>query len=302
MNTILRTFNLTKCYKKATVLDDLNLEVPEGSLFALVGPNGAGKTTTIKAVMNIIRASSGRTEVLGTNSRELGPDQFARIGYVSENQQMPGWMTVDYFLHYLKAFYPTWDDARAAELIQQFELPGDRELFQLSRGMWMKTALASSLAYRPELLVLDEPFGGLDPLVRDDVIEGLLDSAGETTIFISSHDLAEIESFATHIAYLDRGRLQFAEEMTSLNGRFREVEVTLESPVMLPDDSRWPTNWLRPEAAPALVRFVETRFDPERTVDEIRAIFGQVRNISMTPMPLRSIFVTVARSAARSNA
>ena len=165
----------------------------------------------------------------------------------------------------------------------------------------MKTALASSLAYRPQLLVLDEPFGGLDPLVREDLIEGLLDSAGETTIFISSHDLAEIESFASHVAYLDRGLLQFSEEMTSLSGRFREVEVMLEPAAILPAD-RWPTNWLRPEATPALVRFVETRFDPERTVEEIRNVFGEVRNISMNPMPLRTIFVTLARSTSRRSA
>src|SRR4029077_12238928 len=112
--------------------------------------------------------------------------------YVSENQQMPRWMTVEYLLAYLKPFYPSWDDARAEELLRQFQLPRDRKLRHLSRGMWMKAALASSLSYRPRLLVLDEPFSGLDPLVREDLIEGLLDSAGETTILISSHDLADI--------------------------------------------------------------------------------------------------------------
>ena len=106
-------------------------------------------------------------------------------------------------------------------LMRQYQLPADRELGHLSRGMRMKAALVSCLAYRPRLLVLDEPFSGLDPLVREDLIEGLLDIAGETTMFISSHDLAEIESFASHIGYLDRGILQFSEEMTSLSGRFR---------------------------------------------------------------------------------
>src|SRR5207253_7773545 len=104
---------------------------------------------------------------------------------------------------------------------------------------WMKAALALSLAYRPRLLVLDEPFSGLDPVVREDLIEGLVDSAIETTILISSHDLADIESFASHIGYLDRGRMQFAEEMTSLSARFREIEVCVEPPARLPAD-RWP--------------------------------------------------------------
>ena len=160
----------------------------------------------------------------------------------------------------------------------------------------MKTALASSLAYHPRLLIMDEPFSGLDPLVREDLIDGLLESAAETTIFVSSHDLGEIETFASHIGYLDRGRLQFSEEMTSLTARFREVEVVVDSPPLLPLDRPWPEHWLRPETAPALVRFIETHFDPERTPAEIRGVFGQVRNITAHPMPLRAIFVTLARN------
>src|SRR5260370_40512241 len=107
--------------------------------------------------------------------------------------------------------------------MRQFDLPPTRKLGHLSRGMWMKTALVSSLAYRPRVLVLDEPFSGLDPLVREDLIEGLVESPAETTILISSHDLADIESFASHIGYLDRGRLQFSEELTTLIARFRGV-------------------------------------------------------------------------------
>src|SRR5580698_6580107 len=277
------------------VLDGLNLMVPEGSVFGLAGPNGAGKTTTVKILMNILRPTSGHADVMGIDSQKLGSEAFAKIGYVSENQEMPEWMTVQYLLAYLKPFYPAWDDARAAQLIRQFDLPLDRQLRHLSRGMRMKTALASSLAYRPRLLMMDEPFTGLDPLMREDLIEGLLESAGETTILISSHDLGEIESFASHIGYLDRGRLQISEEMTSLTARFREVEVVLDSPPLVPLDRPWPAHWLRPETAPALVRFVETHFDPERTPDEIRRLFGDVRNISAHPMPLRAIFVTLAR-------
>jgi len=299
MTAALRIFDLHKNYRRVPVLDGLNLEAPEGSVFGLIGPNGAGKTTTIKILMNILQPTAGRAEVLGVDSRRLGPEALTRIGYVSENQDLPDWMTIDYFLAYLKPFYPTWDDARAAGLKRQFDLPGGRKLRHLSRGMWMKAVLAGSLAYRPRLLVLDEPFSGLDPLVREDLIEGVLDCAGETTILISSHDLAEIESFASHIGYLDRGRLQFSEEMNSLTARFRKIEVTLETPAVLPPDPRWPAHWLRPEAMPAVVRFVDTRFDAERTPDEIRRLFGEVRNISVSPMPLRAIFVTIARSGAK---
>jgi ABC-2 type transport system ATP-binding protein len=296
MSDVIRAIDLTKRYGKVAALDHLNLEIPQASVFGLVGPNGAGKTTAIKTLMNILKPDAGRAEVLGVDSRNIGPEQLKRIGYVSENQEQPDWMTVAYLLSYLRPFYPAWDDARAGQLVQQFELPVDRKLRHLSRGMRMKAALASSLAYRPRLLVLDEPFSGLDPVVRDDLIESIIESAEETTILVSSHDLAEIESFASHIAYLDGGRLRFAEEMTSLSARFREIEVTLESAVTMPGPRDWPTHWLRPESTAALVRFVETRFHSEKTVGEIHRLFGEVRNISVHPMPLRSIFLTLARS------
>jgi ABC-2 type transport system ATP-binding protein len=208
-------------------------------------------------------------------------------------------MTVDYFLRYLKPFYPTWDDGRVVELLQQFNLPTDRKLRNLSRGMLMKASLISSLAYHPKLLVLDEPFSGLDPMMREDFIQGLIDVAGETTILISSHDLADIESFASHIGYLDGGRLQFAEEMTSLTDRFREVEVIVDAPAAVAGP-QWPVGWLRAEATPSVVRFVETRFEDERTRAEIRKVFGGVQHISFNPMPLKAIFITLARESAKS--
>ncbi len=195
---------------------------------------------------------------------------------------------------YLKPFYPSWDDARAAELLRQFDLPPKRTLKQLSRGMRMKAALASSLAYRPPLIVLDEPFTGLDPLVRDELIQGLLESADGATILISSHDLAEIETFASHVGYLDRGRMQFSEEITALTQRFREIEITLGSAA--PASIAWPANWLQAEQSASVCRFVDTQFERERTSAEVRRVFGDVQRISMNPMPLRAIFVTLAKA------
>lgn len=299
MSATIRTANLSKSFMNHRALDNLNLEIPETSVYGLIGPNGAGKTTAIKILMNILRPTTGSCEVLDKESSNLGPDDLARIGYVSENQELPGWMTVEYWMAYLKPFYPTWDDALAAELLRKFELPRKRKLRHLSRGMWMKAALASSLAYRPKLLVMDEPFSGLDPVIREDLIEGLLENAEGITVLVSSHDLADIESFASHVGYLERGRLQFSEEMTSLSERFREIEVTVDEAATLPSNGRWPANWLRRETGPAVVRFVESRFDPEQTTNEIRERFTGVRNISVNPMPLRAIFITLARSASK---
>jgi len=200
-------------------------------------------------------------------------------------------------MRYLKPFYPTWDGDAAASMMRKFGLPGDRKLSQLSRGMKMKAALASSLAYHPKLVILDEPFSGLDPLVRDEFIEGLIESAEGTTILISSHDLAEIESFASHAGYLERGRMQFSEEMASLSARFREVEVTLGAPSGLPPN--WPTEWLQPQTSPAVVRFIDTRFDESTIGERVRRLFPRMTDLSTRAMPLREIFVTLAREERR---
>jgi len=295
MTSAIRTENLAKRFRGTIVLDGLNLDVPAGSIYGLVGPNGAGKTTTIKVLMNIFGPSGGRSEVLGIDSRRLAPHHFAGIGYVSENQEMPEWMTVGYFLDYLAPFYPAWDRSLAAELVSQLQLPLDRKLKHLSRGMRMKVALASSLAYRPKLIVLDEPFTGLDALVRDELIEGLLARAEGTTILISSHDLAEIESFASHIGYLDGHRLQFSEELEALSARFREIVLTFDAPPALPRD--WPATWLQPESVGPVVRFVDSQFDEARARVEVQALFPGYRDMAGNGMPLRSIFVALAKAS-----
>jgi ABC-2 type transport system ATP-binding protein len=289
--------HLTKKFRSVTAVDDLSLEVPEGAIYALIGPNGAGKSTFIKTLVNITRPSSGSSSLLGADSRQLKPKDFAQLGYVSENQELPEWMTVRYFLNYLKPFYPTWDDSLATEMVEQFDLPWDRKLSQLSRGMKMKVALASSLAYRPKLIILDEPFSGLDPLVRDEFIQGLLERAAGATILISSHDLAEIESFASHVGFLDRGHLQFTEEINELTGRFRQVSVTLGG--ASPPPPQWPDAWLQVEHSPSVVRFVDSKFNEEGSAREIAALFPDAADVTVRPMALREIFVSLAKQSRR---
>lgn len=290
----IQTDNLVKKFGRVDALQGLTLDVPEGAVYALVGPNGAGKTTAIKILMNILRATSGRAKVLGVDAEQIRGRSLESIGYVSENQEHPEWMTVEYMLGYLRGFYPTWDTNLEAELIKQFELPCDRKLGHLSRGMRMKAALASSLAYHPKLIVLDEPFTGLDPLVRDELIQGLLDRAEESTIFVSSHDLGEIETFASHVAYLEEGKLRFAEELATLVNRFREVELTFDNAPALPPQT--PANWMQLSNSAAVVRFTESQFHTDRTADEIRRVFGEPRNTTFSPMSLRAIFLAMAKS------
>jgi ABC-2 type transport system ATP-binding protein len=247
--------------------------------------------------MNIFRASGGTACVLGTDSRKISGKAFASIGYVSENQQLPNWMRVGAFLKYLRPFYPTWDTQLEAQLVQMLDLPMDRKLKQLSRGMRMKAALASALAFRPKLIVLDEPFSGLDPMVRDELGKALLDRSGDSTVFISSHDLAEIEGFATHVAFLDSGRLRLSEEMALLMTRFREVEVTLDAPATVPADL--PQTWVQVAASDSTIRFVDSQFHPEDTPGEIVRRFSPIQNTKYTPMTLRAIFLALARGGRR---
>jgi ABC-2 type transport system ATP-binding protein len=292
--------DIWKSYGRFDALQGLSFAVPQGSAFALIGANGAGKSTTIKCLMNIIAPSRGAATILGVDSRKISPRELAQIGYVSENQKMPGRMTVAGYLDYLRGFYPTWDRKLEAEILGQFGLPPDRSIKNLSHGMRMKMALACALCFRPRLLVLDEPFSGLDPLVRDEFMEGLLSRAGETTILISSHELSEIEGMATHIAFLDRGTLLFQESMTDLMERLREVHVALDRDARVPD--RAPEEWLDIRAAGSVLRFVDTAYAEDRLAAKVMAIFGSVRGIEARPMGLRAIFTTLARATRKESA
>jgi len=302
MKATIHTENLSRKFGQTFAVNHVGLDVPEGSIYALVGANGAGKTTLIKLLMNILRPTAGHSVVLASDSRCLKGKAFERIGYVSENQELQEGMSVGEMLDYFRAFYSTWDRDLEAQLVRQFDLPRGRKLSQLSRGMKMKAAFASSLAYRPALIVLDEPFSGLDPLVRDELIDVLLERAPETTIFLSSHDLAEIESFSSHVGFLDSGKLLFSEEMSVLSERFREVTVTLAQPSPLP--ANLPASWLQPQSADCMLRFVHNRYEELATAREIYALIPTARDISFDAMPLRSIFLAIAkanRGAAQAN-
>ncbi len=289
---IIETQNLTRRYGRTEAVHELNLAVPTGSVFALLGANGAGKTTTLKVLMNLLPPTMGSASVLGVDSRRLGERERAQIGYVSENQEMPLWMTVRQLLDYCRPFYPTWDRALEATLLKQFDLPENRKLAHLSRGMLMKAALLSSLAYRPKLLVLDEPFSGLDALVRDEFIKGVLEVSthGEWTVVVSSHDIDEVDRLADRVAMLDAGRLRLNETTEALQGRFRRVEVT-GAPAELAPIPDW-LDWSR---AGALTRFVDTRYAGEASERGWRERFGNAP-ITAQPMSLREIFMALARA------
>ncbi len=298
MNAI-ETHGLSRRYGRLEAVHGLDLAVPAGAIFALLGPNGAGKSTTIKVLMNLLEPTAGSATVLGVDSRRLSPRELARIGFVADNMELPEWMTVRVFLDYCRPLYPTWDRDLESNLLQKFELPTDRKLKHLSRGMRMKAALIAALAYRPMLLVLDEPFSGLDPVVRDDFIRGVLEvsALGDWTVFLSSHDVEEVERLADWIAVLEQGKLRFAEPLDSLLRRFRRIEITRgANSVPSPSQSQKPipSTWLASEEAGTLHRFIDSQYmegDAERRCAELFP--GAAINVQ--PLPLREIYLTLAR-------
>jgi len=292
---IIHVDNLHRSYGRTEALRGLGLCVPEGSTYALIGASGAGKTTTIKVLMNMLAPSRGSAAILGVDSRRLSPRELAQIGYVSENQILPGRFRVGEFLRFLRPFYATWDVELERSILQRLSLPVERRIRDLSHGMRLKMSLARALPFRPRLLVLDEHFSGLDPLIRDEVMEQLLRQAGEMTILVSSHELAEIEHVTTHVGFIDSGKVLFEESMEELTGRSRAVRVTLQRAAVVP--RQCPQGWLETTAEGNVLSFVDVRFSEERLAAEIDSLLSGVRQVDVQPVPLRAIFTSLARTA-----
>ena len=295
MDTVIDVTNLTCRYRNVEAVHGISFSVAAGTVFGLLGPNGAGKTTTIRALMNILQPSAGEARMLGVDSRRIGPTELQAVGYVSENQEMPQWMTVAKLLAYCKPFYPAWDDTLCRKLLADFELPLNVKIGRMSRGMRVKAALVSALAYRPRLLVLDEPFSGLDPVVREDLIHGVLERAGEGqwSVFLSSHDLDEVERLVDDVAFLDGGRIVLSESFATLQQRFRRVEVTTPEPPSAMSNAV-PPSWIGVASAGRVVRFVDTAYSEPASIATIESRLPGGR-ADVRPMTLREIFIALAR-------
>lgn len=297
MNAVIETQGLTHRYASITAVQDLDLCVPEGGVYALLGPNGAGKTTTLKLLLNLLQPTAGRAAILGVNSTRLGATEFKQIGYVSENQQLPEWMTVQQFVDFCRPMYPRWDDAFCSKMLKDFHLPLERKLRDLSRGMKMKVALLSSLAYRPRLLVLDEPFTGLDPLVRDEVIRGILELTEQEkwSVLISSHDIDEVERFADWVGFLDGGRLWVNESTADLCARFKRLDCVVATGSQIPSSA--PQSWLVPEMTPRSFSVIESDYSAGSSEQRLAGIFPGATDVTATELSLRQIYLALAQSS-----
>jgi ABC-2 type transport system ATP-binding protein len=224
----LRTRRLTRFFGSFAAVEDLDLEVPRGAVLGLLGENGAGKTTAIKMVMGFLHPSRGSVEVFGCpNPADLTTEVKRRIGYVSETSMHPPWMTIDALVRFHARFYPAWDRTAAERMMVRFRLNPAQRVGRLSKGQRRQVALVLALSQGSDLLILDEPFSGLDVGNRREALAMLVESAGEggRTVLVSSHILTDLERVASHIAILNRGRLLVSAELESLQARTKRIHL-----------------------------------------------------------------------------
>lgn len=213
--------NLTKNYAGFS-LGPLNFNVPMGCMVGYIGENGSGKSTTLKAILRLIHPDSGEIKIFGKNIREHEPTLMNRIGVVFDDINIPGEMRVKEVGNLCKLSFDSWEDSTFSSYIRRFNLPSAQRVKNLSRGMKMKLSLSIALSHRAELLILDEATSGLDPVVRDEILDILLDFLQDEkhTVLISSHILSDLEKAADYIAFLHNGKILFIEEKDALVERY----------------------------------------------------------------------------------
>lgn len=244
-NPVIDVSALSRRFGARAALDRVDLRVPRGAVYGLVGANGAGKTTLIKHILGLLRAESGSVRVFGLDPVADPPGVLSRIGYLSEENDLPAWMRVEELIRYSRAFYPNWDDAYAEELRRTFGLDPAAKIKTLSRGQKARAGLLVALAYRPELLVLDEPSSGLDPIVRRDILGAIIRTIANEgrTVLFSSHLLDEVEQVADHVTMISEGRIALSATLGAIKDTHRCLTIRFAEarpqPPMISGVLRW---------------------------------------------------------------
>ena len=290
----IETIDLWKRYDEVEALRGLDLRVPAGSICGFLGRNGAGKTTTIKVLLGIARATKGEARLLGTVAAAdaAGAAVRRRVGFVSDEKDLYDYMTVGEIIAFTRPFFPTWRADLEQKYLAKFELAPGREIKTLSRGARTKLALLLALCRGAELLILDEPTAGLDPAMAEDVLQALVGhvASEEMTVFFSSHQIAEVDQIADHVAIVDRGRTVISGGLDDLRARHQRVQLVFagNAPLAAPK-------------APGVVRVqrqgrvltVLTR-DHEALIAESRA-WSPV-SVDAAPVTLKEIFLETVKT------
>lgn len=223
---------LSRRFGSSLALNEVSLQITAGQVVGLVGANGAGKTTLMKHLLGLLTAKTGSVRVFGYDPVRDPVAVLSRLGYLSEERELPEWMTVGELLSYTAAFYPKWDTSYAQELLSTFGLPTSKKVKQLSKGMRAQAGLIAAVAHHPQLLLLDEPSTGLDAVVRKDILNALVRTVAEQghTALFSSHLLDEVELMSDYVFMIDQGQLILQGSLDEIRERHQYLNISLPQP------------------------------------------------------------------------
>jgi ABC-2 type transport system ATP-binding protein len=294
MTTAFSLSHVSKQFKRQVALDDVSLASEPGVVVALLGENGAGKSTALRILLGLLEPDAGEASVLGLDSRRQGLEIRRRVGYVPDQPALYDWMTVEEAGWFVAGFYPLGFQKHYDELVTHFELPPDRKIKDLSKGMRAKVSLSLAMAHKPELLILDEPTSGLDPLIRREFLESMVDVAAQgRTVLLASHQIAEVERVADVVAILQEGKLVLVERLEDMKTHVCELTVTLRngSPDLPPVPGTVLHREIKGRQWRLLVRNIDqSRFERFRSDEEIS-------NVEIRHPSLEEIFVGYMRGA-----
>jgi ABC-2 type transport system ATP-binding protein len=288
---VVETKELTKVYGEQRALDRVNVYVPKGTVFGLLGPNGAGKTTTIKILLDIVRPTSSEAYVFGMNAQEKSVEIKRRVGYLTEKRLLFDYMRVHEIVSSFKEFYPSWDHELENEIRRKFDVPWNKPIRALSLGERTKVAILLALARNPELLILDEPTNGLDPIMRNVFLNDILRSfmeRGNKTILLASHVLLEVEKISDYVAIINKGKILLQAPMVEVKERMKKVvckrigrDRFLENPSVIEVE----------EEERGLKGYV--RGDVEEVLRFVKSVGGEV--VAVEDLDLNEIFVLTVK-------
>lgn len=292
--SVIETCAVERRYGNTRALAPLDLRLETGTALALLGRNGSGKSTLLRILMGFIRPSAGTARVFGHDPMRMPEAVRARIGYIADSQDLPGGMKVRTYLDFLRPLYPTWDHEFEKRLVRLFDVPLDHKLRNISRGQRVKAAFVGALSYRPRLLLMDEPFSGLDPAIRDEVLDALLETMNqeEWTFVISSHEIDEVERLADQVIIMDNGAACQREEKDALLNRCRLVSLHTSASCV---PASLPLHWWNPQSADGRVSFVDAAWQEARFEADLRVHFPDAKHVTVEPAPLRMIVRSLLR-------
>ena len=230
--TVVDVNGLSRSFNRKRALDDVSFSASAGQVYGLVGANGAGKTTLLKHLLGLLRAATGSVRVFGLDPVRDPVGVLSRVGYLSEERELPEWMSVDELLRYTQGFHKTWDESYARQMLASFALDPAKKVKELSKGMRAQAGLIAAVAHRPELLILDEPSSGLDVAVRRDILDAIVRTVADDgrTVIFSSHLLDEVERMSDHVTMIDHGRVTLSGALDDVRSGYQRSHVRFIEP------------------------------------------------------------------------